>query len=719
MKKIFLLAGIFALLSVLTINAQVTIGKNQQPDPNAVLDLQSNDTLGMLLPRVVLTDTLSASPLAENVPGMMVYNTTASGDGNVVEGVYINDGRRWWPANGGGAAGPWDASGSTDAARLNAQDIYQMGRVTIGKDTLVSVAMLNVVSNDKGILIPELTAAERQNISAPVDGLLIYNTDEGCFNYYNAQVSDWQSLCGGAGAAKFTTNCDAVTVNGTYVEGTSLTAANYLTIPINVTSPGSFNIIGTTSNGYSFSYSGTITAKGQYSVNVPALGTPQAVQNDNVMITGGLDTCYTTIPVQSNIALYSIDCASISTNVTGGAYFVKGTVLTTQTITLRVTITTPGFYSISTPVTNGIAFQAQGNFTAPGTQTVILSPVPNSMPTVNTSFPITVNANSPSGNVSCSTTIPMTLPPMTYAVLGALNDYTWSGGNRATALNTANGSFSPTGTVKIVSLGQLWQTTDAATAANDLNNGVTATVKGINYVNAKPDVVMFSSYGFSSLSSTDGQNLATALSNYVNSGGCLIFATSDNDGADAQILLDGIFGSGAAIATRTDGGAPTVGGPYHNTNRNDYQINLDLSGDPIVNGPFGNTVGKYWQEDNQGTIFVTQMPDNSVQICSANNPGANCDVPATVSTVWYNNTKNFIYFGDSTGSAFDNTDTQLYPSIFHSANGAPLSKLAGFWGNNCTASGAGAGTTVVNAILEFNSLAWCLQKAAVAGINPH
>jgi len=715
MKKIILFLGIFALLSVLTLKAQVTIGLNQAPNENAVLDLEAqNGNLGLLLPHVALTDTIgTVAPFTANVKGMFVYNTKDSVAAGLVEGIYYNDGRRWWPVNGGGAAGPWDISGSTDAARLNAQDIYQMGRVTIGKDTLVSSAMLNVVSNDKGILIPELTAAERQTITTPVDGLLIYNTDEGCFNYYNAQISDWQSLCGGAGAAKFTTRCDTIVVNGTYVQGSPLTSANYLTIPINVTSPGSFNIIGTTTNGYSFSYSGTITAKGQYFVNVPALGTPQAAQDDNVAITGGLDTCYTTISVQSNIATYSIDCASIAVNVSGGAYFVKGTALTTQTITLRVTVSAPGFYNISTPVTNGIAFGTQGNFMSAGTQTVTLTPLPNSTPTVNTSFPITVNANSPSGNVSCSTTIPMTLPPMTYATLGASSYYTWvsGGGARAEALSTANGSFSPTGVVKVVSLGQLWTTTDATTATNDLNNGVTATVNGVNYVNAQPDVVMFSSYGFTT---PLPQGLATALENYVNKGGCLIFATSDNQGADAQVLLDGIFGSGEATAVNTNVA------PYHTSNGNNYQVGLDLSNDPIVNGPFGNAVGKYWQEDNTGTIFVTQMPPNSVQICSANNPGTNCDVPATVSTVWYNNIKNFVYFGDSTGSDWDtDTSTTIFPSIFHQADGSPRSKLAGVWGNNCNASGAGNGTTVVNSILEFNAFAWCLQKAAVAGINPH
>ncbi len=75
---------------------QVTIGAGIEPDPSAVLDLQSNDKYGLLLPRVVLSDTLLSSPLVAHVKGMSVYNTSASTDGKVKEGIYWNDGRRWW-----------------------------------------------------------------------------------------------------------------------------------------------------------------------------------------------------------------------------------------------------------------------------------------------------------------------------------------------------------------------------------------------------------------------------------------------------------------------------------------------------------------------------------------------------------------------------------------------------------------------------------------------
>ena len=47
-----------------------------------------------------------------------------------------------------------------------------------------SSAMLDIKSTDKGVLIPRLTAAERDAIVAPAFGLLIYNTDTGTFWYF-------------------------------------------------------------------------------------------------------------------------------------------------------------------------------------------------------------------------------------------------------------------------------------------------------------------------------------------------------------------------------------------------------------------------------------------------------------------------------------------------------------------------------------------------------
>jgi hypothetical protein len=77
----------------------------------------------------------------------------------------------------------------------------QNGSVGISKDVSFqpdSKAILDVGSEDAGVLFPRLTTLERDAIavSSQDDGLLIYNTDEKCFNYYHAMSSVWKHMCG-------------------------------------------------------------------------------------------------------------------------------------------------------------------------------------------------------------------------------------------------------------------------------------------------------------------------------------------------------------------------------------------------------------------------------------------------------------------------------------------------------------------------------------------
>ncbi|MFO8067490.1 MAG: hypothetical protein R6U11_07910, partial [Bacteroidales bacterium] len=47
-------------------------------------------------------------------------------------------------------------------------------------------AMLEVRSTDKGLLIPSMTSVQREAILSPANGLMVFDTDEACFYYYDA-----------------------------------------------------------------------------------------------------------------------------------------------------------------------------------------------------------------------------------------------------------------------------------------------------------------------------------------------------------------------------------------------------------------------------------------------------------------------------------------------------------------------------------------------------
>jgi hypothetical protein len=98
MRKMMFLALTLMMLSAASVNAQVRIGGETDPNLSAVLDLNANNdtnsgTLGLALPRVELTSTTSFAPLKAHVAGMTVYNTKTVGD--VTPGAYYNDGAKW------------------------------------------------------------------------------------------------------------------------------------------------------------------------------------------------------------------------------------------------------------------------------------------------------------------------------------------------------------------------------------------------------------------------------------------------------------------------------------------------------------------------------------------------------------------------------------------------------------------------------------------------
>src|SRR5690606_23502534 len=96
MKKTLLYAA-FLLWGVITV-AQVKIGGNGIPNPNAMLDVESSNK-GFLPPRVELEATDQADPLTsfDAAAGITVYNIATKGSGNtaVSPGYYYNDGTKW------------------------------------------------------------------------------------------------------------------------------------------------------------------------------------------------------------------------------------------------------------------------------------------------------------------------------------------------------------------------------------------------------------------------------------------------------------------------------------------------------------------------------------------------------------------------------------------------------------------------------------------------
>lgn len=83
----------------------------------------------------------------------------------------------------------------------------QVGSLAIGSSA-DSVAALTVTSTSKGLLPPRMTPAQRDAISSPPAGLLLYDSTNNELNYYNG--SAWKKMDGSAAG----TGCESASLYG-------------------------------------------------------------------------------------------------------------------------------------------------------------------------------------------------------------------------------------------------------------------------------------------------------------------------------------------------------------------------------------------------------------------------------------------------------------------------------------------------------------------------
>lgn len=94
--------------------------------------------------------------------------------------------------------------------------------------------------------------------------------------------------------------CSAFNLTGSYAKDGTLDASHSITLNINVTSPGTYNVSTTTVNGYTFSGSGILSVPGTAQIKLQGSGKPAAAGTDNFTVTAGSSSC--TFPVTVTVA---------------------------------------------------------------------------------------------------------------------------------------------------------------------------------------------------------------------------------------------------------------------------------------------------------------------------------------------------------------------------------------------------------------------------------
>ena len=74
------------------------------------------------------------------------------------------------------------------AALFFSSTIYAQVSINTDNSPAENSAMLDVKSTARGFLPPRMTTAQRDAIATPVEGLVIYNTEEKALNVYPAEL---------------------------------------------------------------------------------------------------------------------------------------------------------------------------------------------------------------------------------------------------------------------------------------------------------------------------------------------------------------------------------------------------------------------------------------------------------------------------------------------------------------------------------------------------
>lgn len=168
--------------------------------------------------------------------------------------------------------------------------------------------------------------------------------------------------------------CSNAVVNGTYEFSKPLTAANTVTVQVNVTSTGAYNLTTNTFAGITFAKSGTFTSTGIQNVVLNGTGTPNS--NGDKMFTPqvGSSSCTFIVKVAGPAVYTMVGAPGACTNATvNGTYTATTPLTSSNTISVQVNVTALGSYNITTNTIGGMTFSKTGIFTTTGIQTVILN----------------------------------------------------------------------------------------------------------------------------------------------------------------------------------------------------------------------------------------------------------------------------------------------------------------------------------------------------------
>jgi uncharacterized protein (TIGR02145 family) len=185
-----------------------------------------------------------------------------------------------------------------------------------------SSAILDVESTSKGFLPPRMTTEERNAISNPATGLIIFNTTTGSLNYYFS--GSWYEVAGILQGSISTLECSSATNSGTLAIGVPATGVNS-SIPYTGGNGGNHNgqiVPSTGVTGLTATLAPGTFANGSGTLLYAISGTPATGGTASFVLNIGGQTCILTRTVSAFV------CGiSTITFITNGVQVTYGTVI--------------------------------------------------------------------------------------------------------------------------------------------------------------------------------------------------------------------------------------------------------------------------------------------------------------------------------------------------------------------------------------------------------
>ena len=568
----------------------------------------------------------------------------------------------------------------------------------------------------KGLLVPQLTTNQRNaiRVTEEEDGLVIYNTDEQCFNFWSKQAKKWESVCGAEGKASFTIeNCGTVKAAGYYHADQRLNDSHFVEVTVNVTKAGelSLSAMSEVHNGYYYHYSTNYVDEGITVVQLKAKGAPINAGVDRFILTKSADlniaNCEFTVEVQDAAAKpnFTMDC--VATEVFG-VYKLDHALTEANYMKVKLVAEASAVgvsYVLQTNEVDGIYFKGEGKLVE-GEQIVTLRGY--GIPYTTEDKRMRIQSNSATTSSVCYTKVRTVADKKRMIVFsrerGVVNQSIADPASSVYQMLNNPQNYGTLASSKVPFEG--WEI-----ITEQSGGGIDTGKLGLAAPNAYDIVVIENGSAAFTPEAFD------ALLRYLQKGGVVIvFNEKPLVGRDFfrkltesnAVQVDNIHQAGVV-----------------------YQFNNE--NDQLLNGSFGDIRGKYWGEDASKTarvihavgsdfIVYTDATDATVAVGSLpeeNEPSENT-LPGEVSspdvegqgtegfTIVRHHTYAFVWVGDGGFNHAENPNSSTN-SPFKTVDSVPVVK-----------ENYGYGTEqrpVSNAIFTANLFEWAIEFAESKGIN--